>query len=344
MTFSPFSPFVGRKHLPAASRKSLYCRWLSLGRKLTASQAREVLASGRPRLTRNRYRSAANMKATKTTMLHAFVIGALAGLALVVTPVSAGATFLDFTVVESVVPGTGTLATTFTADKINGAYSETLTVDTTTGTFTASGAVNFTQYLNTEGTNPVSSLLNVPPGTISQQYGLFAVFSFAGTVSPGTFTGTSGSVTVWLDPGLNTTKTLPATGSGSVTLGGTTSDDFQVLNASTLSAGSGTVSATDPSKGFFDLLFGDPALTTGDQNATTAGTQNGSLYWTGLPLMFAAIVDGDFVGLSSTSATSTLTGDVSAVFVPEPATLTLLGLGLVGVGAAARRRKARSNV
>ena len=49
-------------------------------------------------------------------------------------------------------------------------------------------------------------------------------------------------------------------------------------------------------------------------------------------------VDGDFDSFTVAPGNQELTGDVSAVFVPEPSSLAILGLGLFGLGFTARRK------
>jgi hypothetical protein len=280
----------------------------------------------------------------KRLVHNALAVSALAaGLSLVATPAFADV-FLDYTVVETVVPGADP-AVLDPVDKINGAYSERITFDGLGG-FETHAIADFTQYLNTEGGNPISSQLNVPPpapgtcGGLGQpvcpppptpnQYGIYAIFTSEGTVAGGpgifTFAGGTGSVRVFIDPLLDTSKTLGATG-GSAPIIANDADDLEILFANDLDSGFGILVAGIG--GFFDLVFRDPTL-----------TAFGATYWTNLPPpgTFRANIDGDFDTFVP-AGTLTLTGDVSNVFIPEPATLALLGSGLFAAGVAARRRR-----
>ena len=268
-------------------------------------------------------------KAVGRTLLSLVMVG----LGLALTPGAAHAAFLDFTVDEGSVPGTP--PNSFTADKINGAYSEVISFDGVGG-FDATLFVNFSQYLANEGGSPVvpGSLIAVPPPTILEtttgfQYGLYATYTASGTIGMSggdfVFTTTSADAKVFIDPMVDTTKALPGAG-GAPVITGNTGDDYLIMTASSIYFEDNVL--RPGVGGFFDIRFDDPTLTAA-----------GIAYWPDLPLFnLRAVVDGDFDEFTP-SGTVTTSGDVSLVFIPEPATLALFGMGLLSTGVMARRRR-----
>jgi hypothetical protein len=280
------------------------------------------------------------MKKTGKLLTRSLLTLAIAGFGLALTPRTASADFVNFTVNEAVVPG-GTLPTTFTANKLSGAYTETLTLTPSTpltGTFTSSAFATFTGYfiggLNCgSGANPCGG---VPiPSQISASsspttYDIIATLTASGgyALNGGVFGsnpactvglcfyGTSGLATMYLDP-LQNQIIIPGD---------------QILSSNTLLPGSGgqTNNITLPSTGNFNLNFGNIVL-----------TALGASYWPTLNSVFlTSTVNGDFDAVGNTLGPQTLSGDVSAQFaVPEPGTLTLLGFGLSGLAAKVRRKR-----
>jgi len=259
--------------------------------------------------------------------LRNFGVVALAGLIFVLVPASARADFLDFTVVETTVPGT--IPNSFTADKLNGGYAELLSFTSPT-TFTSAAYADFGEYRRNEGTILVPSQLN---GLGANGYGLYATFTASGFASGGTsFTGTGGILHIYIDPNQDTTKSLP--NSTSITLGNT-ADDYEIMYSTTLTSAVGLIQS--PTLGVFDFTFGDLVLT------NTGCVQCGTSYWPTLTAVkFTSTVDGDMDVINGIGTPQLdITGDVSAVFtaIPEPGTLTLFGLGLVGTALAMRRNR-----
>ena len=146
---------------------------------------------------------------------------AVAGLGLAVTPGTASADIVDFTVHEGVVPGTP--AADLVAEGLTGKYVERLTLTSNdgglTGTFSASLFVNWASYLSDV---PNAVLVDSQLGSVggaATDYAAYVVGTAVGTfaqVVPGLFVfePTDADAQMYLDPLQNTTKTLPALGAG----------------------------------------------------------------------------------------------------------------------------------
>lgn len=260
--------------------------------------------------------------------LVATAITAIVGLACA----SANAGLLPVTINETLL-GVGTHITT-DVGKLNGGYTETLTVNSDLS-FSSTAFGDIGQLYNTAGSQ-ISTLVGSNTTGLNSQYAMYAIFNSDGFISsPTSFTGVTGSFKLYLDTIGDSTPVFGATGDISATAANN-SDDILLASSTNLfySLGQGVGSPTSSFKFLFDEL------------SLTADGAQGNLYFTA-PNPFYVMVDvnGDFDDglLATTPGTyAGILGDVSASFqeVPEPGSLALLGLGIAGLGMYQRRRKA----
>ena len=243
---------------------------------------------------------------------------------------------LPFTVEEGSVPGSG--ANPVTATRINFDHSETITSGGLaalggTGLFSESGFLTFTGFLN----NGVTQLTQLN-GFGASGYKLYGLFNFNGTIgtdgSGGIlyFPTSPASISLYLDPNVNTTLTLPGSGNGSVTRGNI-GDDVLLGTATNLSAAQGHI-FPGLANGDFEGIFSDWML-----------TPAGSAYFVA-PNPFHMVIDfnGNLTQVTGASAgpfTGTINGSGNAFFngkVPAPGVVILLGMGLAALGFSRRKQ------
>jgi hypothetical protein len=264
----------------------------------------------------------------------------LAGLGLA-SSAAMSQSFPDFSVTETVVPGTIPVPT-FTADKITGNYVEVITFSGST--FQASLLWQAGQFVANNGSTPVGSQL----GSVSaNQYGLYALYQANGTVSSNgtisSFNFTSGgSLNVFLDPNSNTGFNQPSNGSSPWTTSNS-GDDLLIATGVPVS-GQGTL---------------DPTLSTCTTSSSTAGINCGSFgassTWNATSPIGTSFLSSPtpFYSISFQSgqlnnftpvATQVINGSLDVIFggqlpVPEPSTTALLGLGMFAVAFASRKAR-----
>jgi hypothetical protein len=267
---------------------------------------------------------------TKRSITRSIFGIAVAAMGVALVPATTYAAPIDFTVVETVVPGAN--PNVQIADKFTSSYIENITF--AGNTFTANLLVTFNGFDQNGVPLPNQIGNNTPAGEAlsPNTYGLYANVVVTGTFTSAPDPSDANQTIFDFDPLVASANVFlnpdQAAGGDLLILTATAIDPIDSDGNVTTRTSTGQVIGGD-----FTLQF---------TNAQTVGV--GQLYLptlTGLVLTATATGDVDETSIITASG-GTATGEASINFegvAPEPATLALFGMALFGSGIAARRRR-----